>query len=250
MSVFLSLLKKELRSCFLSPVAYVVMFFFWVLTGGNFIWLLGQLAQGDSLTIATQLLFSGPLLTFSLPVIVPLITMRLFAEERKLGTLESLLTTPVRIPELVLAKFFGALCFYAVLWLPVFIYAFIQSCLCPAEVVGFPDAGALRAGALGVLLVGSLYVAIGLLMSSITANQIVAAISGFALLFGGSLCMVIIAYTATNPSMRIVGQYYSSFAHMMDFARGVVDGRIVVLYLTHTAWFLFVAVKALETKRT
>jgi ABC-2 type transport system permease protein len=250
MSVFLSLLKKELRSCFLSPIAYVVMFFFWVLTGGNFYWLLGQLAHGDSLTVATQLLFSGPLLTFSLPIIIPLITMRLFAEERKLGTLESLLTTSVRIPELVLAKFFGALVFYVVLWLPVFLYAFIQSSLCPAEVVGFPDAGAMRAGALGVLLVGALYVAIGLLMSSVTANQIVAAISGFAVLFGVSLSMVILAYTASNPSIRIVGQFYSSFAHMMDFARGVVDSRTVVLYLSHTAWFLFVAVKAVEAKRT
>lgn len=250
MSVFMSLYKKELRACFLSPIAYVVMFFFWVLTGGNFVWLLGQLAHGESLTIASQLMFSGPLLTFALPVVIPLITMRLFAEERKQGTLEALLTTSVKIPELVLAKFFGALTFYAVLWLPVFFYIYLQSSLAPGDVAGFPDFGALRTGAFGVLLVGGLYVAIGLFMSSITSNQIVAAISGFAVLFAVTISLMLLAYTASNPVVRTLGQYYSTFAHMMDFARGVVDSRMVVLYLSHTAWFLFLAVRVVEGKRT
>lgn len=249
MNVFMSLLKKELRTCFLSPIAYVVMFFFWALTGGNFIWLLGQLAHGESLTEATQLLFSGPLLTFALPVVVPLITMRLFAEERKLGTLEALLTTSVRVPELVLAKFFGAMVFYMVLWLPVLVYAYIQGNLCPAEVAGFPDVGAMWAGALGVVLVGALYVSVGLFMSSLTANQIIAAIGGFALLFGSTLGLAILAYSAPNPSMRIVGQFFSSFAHMLDFSRGILDSRIVVMYLSYAAWFLFAAVKVVESRR-
>ena len=249
MSVFICLLKKELRTCFYSPIAYVVMFFFWALTGGNFIWLLSQLAHGESLTIATQLMFSGPLLTFSLPVIVPLITMRLFAEERKLGTLEALLTTSVRVPELVLAKFFGAFIFYIVLWLPALVYVFFQERLAPADVVGFPDMGALLSGALGVFLVGALYISVGLFMSSLTSNQIVAAIGGFALLFGSFLGTMYMAYTAQNPSVRIVGQYYSSFAHMMDFARGIVDSRIVIMYVTHAAWFLFATVRIVESKR-
>ncbi|MEE9369207.1 MAG: ABC transporter permease [Pontiella sp.] len=248
MSVFLCLLKRELRTCFYSPIAYVVMFFFWALTGGNFIWLLSQLAHGESLTLATQLMFSGPLLTFALPVVVPLITMRLFAEERKLGTLEALLTTSVRVPELVLAKFFGALLFYVVLWLPALFYAYTQSYLCPPEVAGFPDGGALRAGALGVVLVGALYIAVGLFMSSLTSNQIVAAIGGFALLFGSFLGMMYMAYTAQSPGIRTVGQYFSSFAHMMDFSRGIIDSRIVVMYVCNAAWFLFAAVKVVESK--
>jgi ABC-2 type transport system permease protein len=248
-SVFLCLLKRELKACFYSPIAYVVMFFFWMLTGGNFIWLLGQLAHGESLTVATQLMLSGPLLTFALPVIVPLITMRLFAEEKKLGTLEALLTTPVRVSELVLAKFSGALIFYMVLWLPVIVYVNIQAGLCPPETVGFPDGGALRAGMLGVMLVGALYVAVGVFMSSLTSNQIVAAIGGFALLFGSSLSLAIMAYSAPNPSVRIVGQFFSSFAHMLDFSRGIVDSRIVVMYLCYAGWFLFATVKVIEGKR-
>lgn len=225
------------------------MFFFWALTGGNFVWLLSQLAHGESLTVAAQLMFSGPLLTFALPVVIPLITMRLFAEERKLGTLESLLTTSVRVPELVLSKFAGALVFYMVLWLPILVYAYIQSRLCPAEGIAFPDAGALRAGGLGVVLVGGLYVSVGLFMSSLTSNQIVAAISGFALLFGSTLGMAIMAYSSTTSSIRIVGQYLSSFAHMMDFSRGIVDSRTIVLYLSYTALFLFTSVKAVEARR-
>jgi ABC-2 type transport system permease protein len=248
-SVFFCLLKRELRTCFYSPIAYVVMFFFWALTGGNFIWLLGQLAEGESLTIAAQLMFSGPLLTFALPVVIPLITMRLFSEERKLGTLEGLLTTSVRIPDLVLAKFAGALVFYAVLWLPVVVYAYIQARLSPSDVIEFPDQGAMLGGMIGVLLVGGLYIAVGLFMSSLTSNQIIAAIGSFALLFGSSLTLAIMAYNAPTLEMRIVGQYYSSFAHMMDFARGIVDSRMVVMYVSNAAWFLFATIKVVESKR-
>ncbi|HEY5653375.1 MAG TPA: ABC transporter permease [Pontiella sp.] len=249
MNVFLSILKKELRTCFYSPIAYVVMFFFWALTGGNFVWLLGQLAHGDSLTLATQLMFGGPLLTFSLPVVVPLITMRLFAEERKLGTLEALLTTSVRVTELVLSKFFGAWIFYLILWLPALFYAYVQGQLAPAEVSGFPDVGALFSGFVGVALVGALYVAVGLFMSTLTSNQIVAAIGGFAVLFGSFLGTMYMAYTAQNPAIRLLGQYYSSFAHMMDFSRGIIDSRIVIMYVTHAAWFLFASVKMVESRR-
>ncbi|MCK5834090.1 ABC transporter permease [bacterium] len=249
MNRFFSLLKKELRTCFFSPIAFVVMFFFWVLTGGNFMLLLYQLANGEPLTMATQWMFGGPLVSFSLPVVVPLITMRLFAEERKLGTLEALLTTSLRVPELVIAKFLGALVFYTVLWLPIFAYAYIQSRLSPMGNLPFPDVGALQAGALGVMLVGAFYISIGLLMSSLTSNQIVAAIAGFAILFGTFLMGAYMAYTAASPSARIVGQYFSSSAHMLDFARGIVDSRTVVLYLSCTIWVLFASIRVVEFNR-
>ena len=249
MSVFLSLFKKELRSCFLSPIAYVVMFFFWVLTGGNYIWLLVQMSDGESLMFATQGIFGGLVLTFAVPFVVPLITMRLFAEERKLGTLESLLTTSVRVPELVLAKYAGALVFYLVLWLPVLVYVGILIHLCPPEVVGFPDTGAMWAAAVGVILVGGLYIAVGLCMSTLTSNQIVSAISSFALLFGATLTLAFMASNSQSEVVQTVGKYYSSFVHMMDFARGILDSRLIVMYLCNTAWFLFVATRIVEGKR-
>jgi ABC-2 type transport system permease protein len=245
----LSLFKKEIRTCFLSPIAFVVMFFFWVLTGLNFWWLLLQLADGEVLTVATQQMFGG-LICFSLLVIVPLITMRLFAEERKLGTLESLLTTPLTSTQLVAAKFAGSLVFYVVLWLPVVAYTVVQHKLSPPEALQFPDYGALRSGFLGVVLVGGLYIAIGLLMSSLTSNQIVAAISGFALLSILFFSTLFMAYTAPSPAVRIVGQYLSPYAHLLDFSRGMVDSRTIVLYLSYIAWFLFAAVKVVDSKRS
>lgn len=247
MNEFVALFKKELKSCFLSPIAFIVMFFFWVLTGGNFLWLLMQLSSGEPLTVATQMMFGGPFLTFALPLVVPLITMRLVSEERKLGTYEALLTTSLRISHFVFAKFLGALVFYIVLWLPVLAYAFMASRL--PGVSDFPEVGAVAAGYLGVVLVGSLYISIGLLMSCLTSNQIVAAISSLALLFGASFSLMMLAYNAQNPALRIIGQYYSSFKHMMDFSRGVVDSRMVLMYLCNSAWVLFVSIKVVEAKR-
>jgi len=249
MKIFWCLLKKELRTCFLSPIAFVVMFFFWVLMGGNFVWLLYQLANGAPILTATQLLFGGPFISFSLPIVIPLITMRLFAEERKMGTLEALLTTPLKISALVLSKFFGALFFYLVLWLPIFIFAFILAKFSPSTEIVFPDWGALFAGSLGVVLVGGLYVAIGLLMSSLTSNQIVAAIAGFAVLFCTFLAGVFLAYTTANPVGRMLGHYFSSYTHMYDFARGIVNTHVIIFYLSATAWVLFAAVRVVESKR-
>jgi len=248
-STFFCLLKKELRSCFLSPVAFIIIFFFWVLLGLNFWWMLVQLADGELLQEATQQIFGG-LISFSLLVIIPLLTMRLFAEERKLGTLESLLTTPLTPGSLVLAKFAGSLLFYLLLWIPVVVYLAILHHLAPDGVVGFPDFGAMRAGFLGVVLVGALYLSVGLLMSSITSNQIVAAISGFSILSIMFFSTLFMAYTAPSPMLQTLGRYFSPFAHLLDFSRGVVDSRILMLYLSYTAWFLFATVKVIESKRT
>ena len=247
MSEFWSLFKRELRTCFFSPVAFIVMFFFWVLTGGNFFWMIWQLSSGESLTVAMQMMFGGPVLTFGLPFIIPLITMRLVAEERKLGTMEALLTTPLRIPYLVLAKYAGAMVFYLVLWLPVFVYAYEASLL--PGIGAFPDSGALVTGFLGVVLVGCLYVAIGLLMSCLSSNQIVAAIGSFALLFGSSLTLTLLAYSSHHPLVRLVSSYYSSFAHMMDCSRGILDSRIVLIYVCNSIWVLFLSIKVIELKR-
>lgn len=249
MRTFWCLFKREIKACFLSPIAFVVLFFFWVLMGLNFFWVMWQLANGVSVVDASKMMLG--LISTTLPVMVPLVTMRLFAEERKLGTLEGVLTTSVRVPELVLSKFFGALVFYAVLWIPIFFYAFLQHRMSKASGIGvsFPDNGALWAGVLGVMLVGALYISIGILMSSLTSNQIIAAISGFALLCGSLVMFSLMAYTAQSETAKLLGAYYSSYAHILDFARGSVDSRFVVLYLSGAAWFLFATVKVIEVKR-
>lgn len=246
MKSFFCLFKKELSASFLSPIGYIVIVFFWILTGGCFWWLLDNLARGDSLLMVSQWLFGGPVMSFFFPVIIPVITMRLFAEERKQGTLESLLTTQARPVEMVLAKFFASLVFYLVLWAPVLAYAHILNDLGPA---GMLDGGMIMSGIIGLLLVGSSYVAVGLLMSSLASNQIVAAISSVAILYGSFFTGLYMAYISQSPVLKAFGQWLSTLVHMHDFARGIVDSRQIVLYLSLTVLFLFTAVKVIETKR-
>ena len=196
--------------------------------------------------MVSQWMFGGPIMCFCLPAVIPIITMRLFAEERKLGTLETLLTTRVRSVEVVMAKYAATMVFYLVLWLPVLVYAHILHKLGPANV---PDTGAMGAGALGVLLVGSLYISVGMLMSSLTSNQIVAVILSFTVLSGVFSAGLYMAYMAQSPSIRAVGMWFSTLAHMLDFSRGIVDSRPIVFYLSLTAYFLFATIMTIEKRR-
>jgi len=246
---FMCLLKRELRALFYTPLAYAVLFFFWLLSGLNFFWLLQQLADGERLIMALQLLFNGPLLTFSLPAVVPLITMRLIAEELRLGTLEAVLTTSISETQIVLSKFFSAFIFYLILWLPALIYCGVLHGLCLAQGVVVLDAGILVASFTGVILIGLFYNAVGLLMSVLTTNQVVAAIAGFAILFSSLLVFMMMGYSTQYEGIRSLGQFFSTFAHMLDFSRGVIDSRVVLLYLGNSIWLIFTAIRILEWKR-
>ena len=250
MRIFMCLLKRELRALFYTPLAYAVLFFFWLLSGLNFFWLLQQLADGERLIMALQLLFNGPLLTFSLPVVVPLVTMRLIAEERRLGTLEAVLTTPISETQFVLAKFVSAFVFYLILWLPAVIYGGVLKGLCLEQGVVFLGAGSLIAAFTGVILMGLFYNAVGLLMSTLTTNQVVAAIAGFAILFGSLLVFMLMGYSTQYEAVRRVGQFFSTFAHMLDFSRGVIDSRVVLLYLGNSVWLIYTSIRILEWKRS
>ena len=250
MRIFMCLLKRELRALFYTPLAYAVLFFFWLLSGLNFFWLLQQLADGERLIMALQLLFNGPLLTFSLPVVVPLVTMRLIAEERRLGTLEAVLTTPISETQFVLAKFVSAFVFYLILWLPAVIYCGVLKGLCLEQGVVFLGAGSLIAAFTGVVLMGLFYNAVGLLMSTLTTNQVVAAIAGFAILFGSLLVFMLMGYSTQYEAVRSVGQFFSTFAHMLDFSRGVIDSRVVLLYLGNSVWIIYTSIRILEWKRS
>lgn len=250
MRTFMCLLKRELRALFYTPLAYAVLFFFWLLSGLNFFWLLQQLADGERLIMALQLLFNGPLLTFSLPVIVPLVTMRLIAEESRLGTLEAVLTTPISETQFVLVKFVSAFVFYLILWVPAVIYCGVLKGLCMEQGIVFLRAGVLISSFTGVILIGLFYTAVGLLMSTLTKNQVVAAISSFAILFGSLLVFMLMGYSTQYEAVRIVGQFFSTFAHMLDFSRGIIDSRVVLLYVGNSIWLLYTAVRILEWKRS
>lgn len=245
MNAFFTLWRKELTGYFLSPVAYVVSIFFLVVMGAIFSLLVSVLADGPTGVTIMNLLFGSTFFWIAMLIVMPLLTMRLLAEEKRNGTLETLLTAPVSDPAVVLAKYAGALSFYVLMWLPTVTYLLIlrQFSALTAPV----DFGPMAGGYLGALLVGMLYLAIGLFCSALTSNQIVAAFTTFGLLFGLFLVGLLDRITG-NPALQALGEAVSSYQHMLDFSRGLVDSRPVVFYVSATALFLYATIKVLEAR--
>lgn len=228
--------RKELGSYLASPLAYVVTAVFLALSGTFFAAYLAATSYTDTsirgfLSIAQYLL-----LLFS-----ALLTMRLVAEERKLGTWELLLTVPVRDTEIVLGKFAGSLAVLALmlaltLYYPLLLVAF-----------GDPDLGPICSSYLGLLLLGSASLAVGVFASSLSSNQILSAVVAGGILFG-LWFLGLAGNLAPGPLGNLVS-YLSLSAHFPDFMKGIVDTRAVVYYLSVTAVFLFLAVRSIEADR-
>ncbi len=249
MKIFSCLLKKELRSLFYSPLAYIILFIFWILSGLNFYWLLTQIADGERVMVVLQLLFCGPLIIFSLPVIVSLLTMKFFAEEQKLGTLELCFTIPISKLTLVLSKYISAFIFYIFMWLPYIVYLIILNSLYLSSGITIFNLGLLFSGFIGIILIGLFYISIGLLMSSLTSNQVVAAVSSFGTLFIILLVFMFMGINNDNQSMKVIGKYFSTFHHLFDFSRGIIDSKIIIYYLSFSLWSIFITLNILNWKR-
>lgn len=242
MQNFATIWRREMSACFLSSVAYVTMVVFLAAAG----WVFLQLVEGHvGTTERLPVLLFKVITFFWLPILVTLITMRLFAEEKRSGTLEALMTAPVTELEVVLGKFAGALTFFLVVTLPAIACLYILAAMSPG--ISGVDNGAVLGGSLIVLLMGAFCTSIGLLMSLLTRNQIVAAVCCF--------CGVLIPLlTGHLVSLLPLGsenvlKYVSAEIHILDFARGSVDTRPIVLYLSGTAFMLFAAVRLLESRR-
>jgi ABC-2 type transport system permease protein len=245
--VFETLLRRELAAYFLSPVAYVVAVCFLVLMGLSFWMLLEVLSQGPaSVGVMRMLMGESVFFWLALLVVVPAVTMRLFAEEWRSGTWESLMTAPVSEAMVVAAKYLAAWLFFGLLWLPTWSYPFLLARVAPQT--GPVDWGVLLATYAGVLCLGGFYIAVGLLASSLTRNQSVAAMITLVALTLLILTGFIPDYART-PGVQAVGRYTSALVHMKDFSRGVLDTRVFVFYATLTAWVLFATVKSLEARR-
>ncbi len=245
MNGFLTLWRKELTSYFLSPVAYVVSIFFLVVMGAIFSLLVSVLADGPTGVTVMNLLFGSPFFWMTMMVVLPTLTMRLLAEEKRNGTIETLMTAPVSDLAVVLAKYAGALGFYVLMWLPTVAYLLLLRQF--SAMMAPVDLGPMAGGYLGALLVGMFYLAIGLFCSALTSNQIVAAITSFAAIFGFFLLGLLDRVT-DQPVLQAVSACVSSYQHMLDFSRGAVDSRPVIFYLSSTVFLLFATVKALESR--
>lgn len=245
---FLTLLNREIRAYFLSPVAWVVLFFFLLLTGFNFYAGVAALNRGPSEVTVVEAFFNTIFFWFGFVLVFPLITMRLFSEEYKMGTIEPLMTAPVRDSQVVLAKYCGALVFYIVLWLPSLLYFFIFTWVTRLQAAG--AAGPFIGAYAMLLLIGMFYLSIGCLASALTRNQIVAAVMSFSaitlLFFTGLLTFFILNIT---PVLREMTGYFSALEHMSEASRGFFDTRPVVFYLSLTVFVLFLTFHVFQSRR-
>jgi ABC-2 type transport system permease protein len=244
--------QKELRSYFASPIAYLLLtmfglifgFFFWNALGFFVIEGIEMQLRGSSFPMNVNEQIVRPLLS-NVSVVglffIPMITMRLFAEEKRSGTFELLATSPVRDMEIILGKWLAALVLYTCLLL------FTAADFAFLFVYGNPDWKPLAAGYLGLLLQAGLLLALGTFLSTLTKNQIIAG----ALTFGICLLLWVSDWVSgyESATWASVLSYLSVLTHFDSFAKGVLASRDVVFYLTGIFLGLFLTARSLESLR-
>jgi ABC-2 type transport system permease protein len=248
MRKFYTLLSREVRSYFYSPIAYIVLVFFLFVSGVDFSFQLSFMNQRPMQISVEEMFFNNVLFWFAFVLIFPLITMRLFAEEFKLGTIEPLMTAPIRDWHVVLAKFFGALVFYVILWVPTLIYFWIFQAVTHQSAAN--STGAYLGAYLMLLLLGMFYLSIGCLASVVTKNQIVAAVISFCAItlhfFSGLLSFVVQDISSTTR--QLLG-YFSAIEQMGTLSRGQIDTRAMVLYVSMTIVMLTLTYQAFQSRK-
>jgi ABC-2 type transport system permease protein len=249
-----TIIRKELRAYFVSPIAYVVLTGFLLLGGWFFFNLLSrfnvllsiytQLQQGAADQLNLNEFVIAPLmhnLSIVLVILVPMITMRAYAEEKKGGTYELLLTSPLRTGEIVLGKFLASFLFICIMLGLTGVY--------PAVLIAFgnPEIGVLLAGYLGLLLLATSFVAVGLLTSSFTENQIIAAVSGLV----ATLLLYIIGWPADTAG-EVLGpllRYLSVTEHFAEMVNGLIDTQDLVYFASLILLSLFLTQRSVESLR-
>ncbi len=241
----IAIAKREVRAYFSSPTAYVVLLAWVYVTGLSFYLLMSFSASQDSVGGSDNplTLFFGGTVLFWLPVLVfaPVMTMRLFAQERATGTLEPLLTAPVGEWAITTGKFLAAMFFWIALWIPSLFYVWIVTRY------GSIDAGAVAASYLGIFGIGLFYMSWGMLMSALAPTQIVAAILCF--LVHGLFFVAGIGQFVYQGEGREILSYVSVWTHMSDFARGIVDTRYLVFQVTMSALAFVLTTQVLAFRR-
>lgn len=249
----LAIAQKELRSYFASPIAWVILGLFALLFGYFFYAFLvlfvrqsmqmGQMGMGSQ-TVNVNLYMIRPLLqnaTVIILFVLPLITMRTYSEEKRSGTIELLLTSPVTDFQIITGKFLGAFALYAAMLVVTALYVALLFRY------GDPEWRPIVSGYLGLLLLGGCFISVGLLVSSMTRNQIVAGMATF----GVFLMLWVIGWVGdfSGPTTRTIVSYLSITEHFDDFSKGVIDTKHVIYYLSFITFGLFLTAKAVDSER-
>jgi len=229
--------RRELASYFYSPIAYVAMALFLLTCGFLF---MDDFEPGKPAALRTIFDWMVWLLVF----IVPVLCMGLMAQEWSTGTIESLMTAPVSDADVVVGKFLGAFGFFAILLVPTLCYVAVL------RLFSRPDFGPIASGYLGILLVGAMFVAVGLFCSSLARSQVVAAVAAVAILF----VMTIAPWWASRQVATLSGFWrgvidQGVYNRYTDFSRGVIDTGHIAFFLILTLVFLFLTTKVLESRR-
>jgi len=248
----LAIAEKEIRSYFASPIAYILIGLFSLLFGWFFyVYLMAFVQQSEQMmqfgggagANVNQMMIRGLFQNTAVIIlfVMPMITMRTYSEEKRSGTIELLLTSPLTDLEIILGKFIGALTLYASMLLVTMLYMAILF------KIGNPEWRPLVAGYLGLLLMGGCFLSIGLFLSSVTKNQIVAAF----LTFATFLMLWIINWLgeSSGQTTRTVLNYLSITEHFDDFSRGIIDTKHVVYYLSFITFGLFLTAKSVDSER-
>lgn len=263
MKNLLVICKKELNSYFYSPIAYVVLAMFLLVSGYFFFNMVVSYAEISRIVMSDpynpyagqiQLNFTEgifrPLfsnISIIMLLMMPLLTMRLLAEEKKSGTFELLLTYPIRDIETVLGKFFACLLVFAVMIGLTLVYPLFVSSLEVPGMGGGLEIGPLASGYLGLLLMGAAFIAFGLLASSLTSNQIVAAVISF----GTLLLFWIIGFSSysAGPGLAEILKDLSILEHFDNFSKGTIHSHDVIYYLNFIVFCLFLTLRSLESNK-
>jgi ABC-2 type transport system permease protein len=246
----LAIAGKELRSYFASPIAYVIIGLFALLFGWFFYAFLQFFVEesqrammGGGPVNVNDRLIRGVLLNAAVIIlfVLPMITMRTYSEEKRSGTIELLLTSPLTDVQIIVGKFLGAMGLYAAMLLVTMIDIAILFRL------GNPEWKPVVTGYLGLLLMGGCFVSVGLLISSLTKNQIVAAFGTFAVF----LFLWVINWLADSagPTARTILTFLSNTDHLDDFTRGIIDTKHIVYYLSFITFGLFLTAKSVDSER-
>lgn len=244
MSALWATFNRELRAYFLSPLAYLVLIFF--LFANGFIFSVIMSFLNDPRTPATarpmDTMFNTIFFWIILLFVCMVLTMRLLSEELRSGSIEVLMTAPITETQVVAGKYLAALAFFVALWLPTLVYAVIIAHYSKV------DWGPIAGGYFGILCIGALFLSIGLFASSLTRSQLVAAIITFAMLMV-VWAIGLLANLVNNETAKQVFGYVNLLDHMDEFAKGIVDSRRLVYYLSVIFFFLFLTSRALEDRK-
>ncbi len=248
--------SKELKSYFTSPIAYVVITIFLIISGYFFYNILATFSlisfqaetnpiiarQYNLLNINESVvrpLFGN--ISMIMLLMMPLLTMRLFAEEKKQGTIELLLTYPVKDVEVLIGKFLACVAVFGVMLLSTVTYPVLLI------ILGEPEIGPIITGYLGLFLLGVAFISLGMFTSSLTENQIISA----TLAFGALLIFWLLSYSLlfTPPGLGRFISYISMTEHLESLAKGVLDTEDILYYVNFTLLFLFLTLRSIESRR-